>query len=215
MEQIRKNIDKVRSQIAAHNNQTQLVAVSKYRTKEEIIEACKAGQRVFGENRVQEALSKWPEIKQQYPDVTLHLIGHLQTNKIHDALKIFDVIEVVDRKKLADKLKIEIGKLGRNVGCYIQVNTGDEPQKSGVNREEAEDLIEYCKLLGLKVSGLMCIPPADHPSELHFNLLKEIATKHDLHNLSMGMSNDYETAIACGATHIRVGTAIFGARPHP
>ena len=159
MIQISNNIKNVRAKIAEHSNSVQLVAVSKYRTKDEIIQACEAGQRVFGENRVQEALTKWPQIKELYPDVRLHLIGHLQTNKVKDALKIFDVIEVIDRKKLADKLAEKIRKINKNIDCYIEVNTGEEKQKSGVAKEEADDLIEHCVSLGLKIKGLMCIPP--------------------------------------------------------
>ena len=183
---------------------------------EKVEAALAEGQRVFGENRVQEAQGKWPALKARYPDVTLHLIGPLQTNKAADAIALFDVIETVDRPKLARVLAAEMKKQGRVLDCFVQVNTGEEDQKAGVLPSEADAFIEACRdEHGLKVVGLMCIPPADEEPALHFALLREIARRHGLEKLSMGMSGDYETAIEFGATHVRVGTAIFGDRLKP
>lgn len=190
-----------------------LVAVSKTHGEDRIRPALLAGQRLFGENRVQEAEVKWPQLKGEFPDVQLHLIGPLQTNKVNKAVALFDVIETVDRPKLAQALAREMEKTGRRPRCLIQVNTGDETQKAGVAPAEADDFIRLCRDdLGLPVDGLMCIPPLDEEPSLHFALLREIARRHDLAQLSMGMSADYEVAIEFGATLVRVGTAIFGAR---
>lgn len=212
MGQIRKNIETIKAKIKKISHRANLVVVSKYKSSEEILEACAAGQRAFGENRVQEAMEKWPSIKEKYPDIELHLIGALQTNKIKDALKVFDVIEVVDRKKLADKLKNEIDKSGKNPSLLIQVNTADEPQKAGISRSEAKPFIEYCQGIGLNIKGLMCIPPVEDKPEAYFKFLKDLADEYNLPIVSMGMSSDYEIALRNGATHVRVGTAIFGAR---
>lgn len=190
-----------------------LVAVGKVQPVEKVEAALAEGQRVFGENRVQEAQGKWPALKARYPDVTLHLIGPLQTNKAADAVALFDVIETVDRPKLARVLAAEMKKQGRALQCFVQVNTGEEEQKAGVLPGEADAFIEACRdEHGLNVVGLMCIPPADDEPALHFALLREIALRHGLEKLSMGMSGDYEVAIEFGATHVRVGTAIFGDR---
>ena len=178
--------------------------------------ALDTGHRVFGENRVQEAAGKWPALRARYPDIVLHLIGPLQTNKVKDAVALFDVIETVDREKLARALADEFGRQGKRPDCYIQVNTGEEPQKAGVLPADIDGFIALCRdELGLPVRGLMCIPPVGEPPAPHFALLAEIAERHDLPVLSMGMSGDYEIAIAIGATHVRVGTAIFGERPRP
>ena len=194
-----------------------LVAVSKGHGVDAITAALEAGQRVFGENRVQEAIAKWPALKDAYPDVCLHLIGPLQTNKAADALALFDVIETVDRARLAAKLRAELDRrpelAAREIRFFVQVNTGEEPQKAGVAPAEADALIaamatEY----GIPARGLMCIPPVDEEPALHFALLGKIAERNGLTGLSMGMSADFETAVAFGATHVRVGTAIFGAR---
>jgi len=193
-----------------------LVAVGKVQPVEKVEAALAEGQRIFGENRVQEAQGKWPELKARYPDVTLHLIGPLQTNKAADAIALFDVIETVDRPKLARVLAAEMKKQGRVLECFVQVNTGEEDQKAGVLPGDADAFIEACRdEHGLNVVGLMCIPPADDEPALHFALLREIARRHGLEKLSMGMSGDYEVAIEFGATHVRVGTAIFGDRLKP
>lgn len=193
-----------------------LVAVGKVQPVEKVEAALAEGQRIFGENRVQEAQGKWPELKARYPDVTLHLIGPLQTNKAADAIALFDVIETVDRPKLARVLAAEMKKQGRALECFVQVNTGEEDQKAGVLPGDADAFIEACRdEHGLNVVGLMCIPPADDEPALHFALLREIALRHGLEKLSMGMSGDYEVAIEFGATHVRVGTAIFGDRLKP
>jgi pyridoxal phosphate enzyme (YggS family) len=190
-----------------------LVAVSKGHGAD-AAEVCIAeGQRVFGENRVQEADTKWTPLKVRYPDIELHLIGPLQTNKVADAVRLFDVIETVDRDKLAAALAKEMSRTGRIVPCFIQINTGEELQKAGINPREADTFIAKVRNEhGLKVKGLMCIPPVDESPAPHFALLHEIARRNGIDCLSMGMSDDFETAIMFGATHVRVGTAIFGPR---
>lgn len=191
-----------------------LVAVGKAHPAERSRAVLEAGQRVFGENRVQEAEGKWPALKEAFPDTQLHLIGPLQTNKVRQAMALFDVIETVDRPKLATALAREMDRSGRRPECLIQVNTGNESQKAGIAPEAADAFIQQClNDLELPVRGLMCIPPVDEEPSLHFALLREIARRHDLPWLSMGMSADYQVAIAFGATHVRVGTAIFGTRP--
>ena len=174
--------------------------------------ALATGHRLFGENKVQEAQAHWTDLKAKYPDITLHLIGPLQTNKVKDAVTLFDCIETLDREKLADALAAEMEKQGRALPCYIQVNTGEEEQKAGIAPRNLAAFLQYCKNLGLRVEGLMCIPPADEPAGLHFALLKNLADRHGLRNLSMGMSGDFGKAVAAGATHVRIGTALFGAR---
>lgn len=209
MSDITENIKKIREEIKGSN--AKLIAVSKFRTKEEIIEAIKCGQKIFGENRVQEALAKWPDIKKEYPDIELHLIGSLQTNKAKEALSLFDYIEVIDRENLVDKF-IAMGAADMEVKFLVQINTGSEPQKSGVLPENTDNLLKYCKDKGLKISGLMCIPPEGEDPKPHFDMLRKIADKHNLPIRSMGMSSDYKIAAEYGSTHIRVGTAIFGTR---
>ncbi len=190
-----------------------LVAVSKTHGVDRIGALLKAGQRVFGENRVQEAEAKFPALKAAWPDIELHLIGPLQTNKAREAVALFDVIESVDRPKLAAELAKAMDKEGRRPPCYVQVNTGEEPQKAGVWPAEADAFIAACRdEHGLPVVGVMCIPPADEEPALHFALLAKIAARNGLAIVSMGMSADYETAVRCGATHVRVGSALFGAR---
>ena len=190
-----------------------LVAVSKTHPVEAVRAALLAGQRIFGENRVQEALTKYPALRSEFPDLSLHLIGPLQTNKAKDALLHFDVIETVDRPHLAEVLAREMARSGRRVPCFIEVNTGEEPQKAGIFPAAADAFIADCRgRLALPVEGLMCIPPEGEEPALHFALLREIARRNGLDKLSMGMSADYETAIRFGATHVRVGTAIFGSR---
>jgi len=193
--------------------QTRLVAVSKTVSQDSIREAIAAGQRLFGENRVQEAQAKYPELKNELPDLELHLIGPLQTNKVKDAVALFDVIQTLDRTKLADALAAERDKSGKCPRLLLQVNTGEEPQKAGVLPAETASLIGYARKLELPLEGLMCIPPAEDDAAPHFALLAKLARDHGLANLSMGMSGDFELAVKFGATHVRVGTAIFGARP--
>lgn len=190
-----------------------LIAVSKFHGEESLLPALNAGQQDFGENRVQEAAEKWPPLRAAWRDCVLHLIGPLQTNKLRAALSLFDVIHSLGREKLARQLAGEIARTGRAVEFFIQVNTGDEPQKAGVAPVDAGRFITLCKdELGLNVSGLMCIPPAYADPAPHFALLAEIAASNGLTNLSMGMSGDFATAIKYGATHVRIGTAIFGPR---
>ncbi len=189
-----------------------LVAVSKTQDAGAIAAAIAAGQRAFGETRVQEAQAKYGELKAAHPGLELHLIGPLQTNKVKEAVGLFDVIETLDRPKLAEALQREMARQQRRPRLFIQVNTGAEPQKSGVLPDEADGFIDACRARGLAIDGLMCIPPADEAPALHFALLREIARRHGLAQLSMGMSADFETAIRFGATHVRVGTAIFGER---
>jgi pyridoxal phosphate enzyme (YggS family) len=190
-----------------------LVAVSKTHGIRAVREALSAGQRIFGENRVQEAASKFPQLRADYPDLELHLIGPLQTNKVKDAVALFDVIETVDRPKLAAKLAEEMQRSGRRPRCYIQVNIGNEPQKAGVAPHDVSALLALSRdEYRLPVVGLMCIPPADHDPAPHFARMAALAKSHHLPILSQGMSGDYPAAIAAGATHVRVGTAIFGAR---
>ncbi len=190
-----------------------LVAVSKTHPAEAVAAAIAAGQKIFGENRVQEAQAKFPSLKALYPDLELHLIGPLQSNKTREAVALFDVIESVDREKLARAIADETKKQNRHPKLFIQVNIGEEPQKAGIAPAEVDAFVTLCRdELGLKIDGLMCIPPADkHPAPF-FALLREMAKRNGLNQLSMGMSGDYETAIQFGATHVRVGTAIFGAR---
>ena len=191
-----------------------LVAVSKTHPAETIQLALNTGYRVFGENKVQEAEEKWPDLKSAYPDATLHLIGPLQSNKTKRAVQLFDVIETVDRIKIAKALAREMDAQNIRPECYIQVNTGEEPQKTGVLPADVDAFIKQCRdELKLPIVGLMCIPPAEDNPSLHFGLLSEMAKRNGLHNLSMGMSSDFETAVEFGATSVRVGTAIFGSRP--
>jgi pyridoxal phosphate enzyme (YggS family) len=190
-----------------------LVCVSKTFPAEAIEPALAAGERVFGENRVQEAENKWPELKARYRDVELHLIGPLQSNKTREAVALFDVIETVDRPKIAESIAAEIKRSGRRPKLYVEVNTGSEPQKAGVLPQDADAFIKRCRTeLGLEIAGLMCIPPEDEQRSPHFALLAEIARRNDIPVLSMGMSADFEMAIQLGATHVRIGTALFGHR---
>jgi pyridoxal phosphate enzyme (YggS family) len=190
-----------------------LVAVSKTHDATAILPALDAGQRVFGENRVQEATGKWPELKARFPGTQLHLIGPLQTNKVREAVALFDVIETLDRPKLARTLADEMQRAGRRLACLIQVNTGREPQKAGVDPDHADTLIALARdQYGLNITGVMCIPPTADDPEPHFRLLADIAHRNHLPVISMGMSGDFERAIAQGATHVRVGSAIFGSR---
>ena len=191
----------------------QLVAVSKTVPAEGILPALEAGQRLFGENYVQESAGKWPALRERFPGVELHLIGPLQSNKTREAVALFDVIHSLDRPSLAAALAKEIARAGRAPRLVVQVNTGEEPQKGGVMPGEADAFIKACReTYGLSVEGLMCIPPAEDLPSPHFALLARIAERNGLATLSMGMSADFDAAIQLGATHVRVGTAIFGAR---
>ena len=217
---VAKNLDLINQKIEAslkganrQRDDVQLIAVSKVQPVEKIEAAIVEGHRLFGENRVQEAALKWPALKTKYPNAKLHLIGPLQTNKVKDAIMLFDVIETLDRLKLAEEIKKQSVKKGSDITCYVQVNTGEEQQKAGVFPAEAEEFVQYCqKTVGLNIKGLMCIPPVSEEPALHFSLLGEIAGRLNLPILSMGMSDDFETAIAFGATHVRIGSSIFGKR---
>ena len=190
-----------------------LVAVSKRQPEVKIDAALAAGQRVFGENRVQEASQRWTDRRTAYSDLILHLIGPLQTNKAAEAVALFDVIEVVDREKLARAIAKEMSRQNRVLPCYIQVNTGEEPQKSGILPDQLDDFTQFCRdELALPIIGLMCIPPVDEEAAMHFALLNTMAQRLNLKKLSMGMSSDYIEAIGFGATSVRVGSAIFGVR---
>ena len=220
MNGIAARLESVRQEIAraARDNDRRpqdvtLVAISKTKPAEAVEAALAAGQRIFGENYVQEAKEKWPALRAAWPDVELHMVGPLQSNKAKDAVALFDVIESLDRESLAKELAREIARAGRAPRLYVQVNTGDEAQKGGVSPAEADAFIARCRdVHGLAIEGLMCIPPAEDQPSPHFALLAKIAARNGLRVLSMGMSADYAAAIQLGATHVRVGTAIFGER---
>jgi PLP dependent protein len=206
--------EKISSAANKSGHNVTLVAVSKVHIAETILPVLNEGQRIFGENKVQEASQKWPALKEQFPDVKLHLIGPLQTNKARQAIGLFDVIETVDRPKLARTLARIMVEEGKPCDIYVQVNTGLEDQKAGITPTEADDFIKLCRdELKLPLVGVMCIPPVGEDAVPHFKLLKEIAIRNGINNISMGMSGDFELAIENGATHVRVGTAIFGKRP--
>lgn len=193
---------------------TQLIAVSKVQPLERVVAVLDEGHRLFGENKVQEAAGKWPDLREKYPGVKVHLIGPLQTNKARQAMQLFDAIETLDRPKLAQtiaRLKDELGHCPR---LFVQVNTGEEEQKAGVLPSEVDSFIAECRALGLEIDGLMCIPPVEEEPSLHFALLAKIAKRNGISELSMGMSGDFEKAVALGATYVRVGSAIFGERTY-
>jgi len=189
-----------------------LIAVSKVQPNERVADVLKQGHRVFGENKVQEAASKWPDFRTQFDGIQLHLIGPLQSNKVKQAMQLADAIHTVDRSKLATTIARHAQDLGQCPDLYIQVNTGEEPQKAGILPADADAFVAEVRALDLPLKGLMCIPPVDEEPSLHFALLGKIAARNGLDGLSMGMSSDFESAIALGATHIRVGSAIFGER---
>jgi len=205
-------IETARKAAIAPAPKVHLVAVSKTVPQEGIREAIAAGQWLFGENRVQEAQAKYPDLKKEHPGLELHLIGPLQTNKVKEAVALFDVIQSLDRIKLADALAAEREKSGKCPRLFLQVNTGEEPQKAGVTPQDTAALIGHARKLGLPVEGLMCIPPTADDAAPHFAFLAKLARDYGLKNLSMGMSGDFELAVKFGATHVRVGTALFGAR---
>ncbi|MDA9355536.1 YggS family pyridoxal phosphate-dependent enzyme [Amylibacter sp.] len=193
---------------------TQLIAVSKVQPNERVLSVLKQGHIIFGENKVQEAQGKWPAFRENFSDVKVHLIGPLQSNKVKQAIELFDAIHTVDRLKLAQKLSNEIQYQGKAPEMFIQINTGEEEQKSGISPRDADQFIANCLSLDLPIKGLMVIPPVNEEPSLHFGLLRKIAHRNGLEGLSMGMSSDFESAIAMGATHIRVGSAIFGERDY-
>lgn len=213
---VRRDIAESCAECGRSADQVTLVAVSKTFPAEDILPVLEAGQRVFGENRVQEARDKWPGLRERYRDVELHLIGPLQSNKAREAVALFDVIHTVDRPKIAAALAEEMSRQERRPRLFVQINTGAEPQKAGVLPEEADAFIAQCRdIHRLEIAGLMCIPPAEDVPDPHFALLAEIATRNGLSGLSMGMSADFSAAIRQGATHVRIGSAIFGHRPSP
>ena len=209
-------LDKVRRRIAAAENvrnPVTLIAVSKTFAAADIEPVIEAGQKVFGENRVQEAKAKWPELRRRWPGIALHLIGPLQSNKAADAVALFDAIHSIDRPKIAEAVAAEMKRQQRSLQLFVQINTGGEAQKSGIDPDAADAFIETCRTVhGLTIYGLMCIPPIEDDPRPHFELLRSIGARTGLPGLSMGMSGDYEEAIARGATHVRIGSAIFGSR---
>jgi len=214
-----ENLSAVETAIAAalkeagREGPVEVIAVSKTQGEEKLREALAAGQRVFGENRVQEAKAKWPALKTEYPDIVLHLIGPLQSNKAAEAVALFDVIQSVDRVKIARAIAEESRRQDRNPRIFVQVNTGAEPQKAGVAPDGTDAFIAQCRdEFGLEIEGLMCLPPANEAPAPHFALLEKIARRNGLNSLSMGMSGDFEIGVQLGASHVRVGTALFGER---
>ncbi len=212
LEDIRARIATAEAQSGRPAGSVELIAVSKIQPEARIRAVLDEGHKIFGENRVQEAAGKWPDFRADYPDIRLHLLGPLQTNKARQAMELFDTIHSLDRIKLANTLARLADERGRSPDLFIQVNTGEEPQKAGVLPSEADAFVQSCRDLNLPLKGLMCIPPVDEEPSLHFALLAKIAARNGLAGLSMGMSGDFERAIAQGATHVRVGSAIFGAR---
>lgn len=211
--QVKDQIETARKTAVGSADMIKLVAVSKQQPDDKITDALATGHRLFGENRVQEATMRWQARKNEFTDLTLHLIGPLQSNKVSDAVALFDVIETIDRPKIAVALAKEMAKQGKHLPCFIQVNTGDEPQKSGISPQETLSFVNHCQSeLGLNIIGLMCIPPQSEEPAMHFALLKKLAKQADLPHLSMGMSADFEQAIAFGADYVRVGSALFGER---
>ncbi|SEL13532.1 YggS family pyridoxal phosphate-dependent enzyme [Pacificibacter marinus] len=211
---IQDRVEKEAIRVGRDPKTVQLIAVSKVQPNARVEQVLSAGHRIFGENRVQEAAGKWPEFKKRFSGVELHLIGPMQSNKVRQAMDLFDVIHTVDRPKIAQTLARIAGETGQCPRLYIQVNTGAEPQKAGVLPTDADAFIKMCRDLDLPVEGLMCIPPAEESPAKHFALLAEIAKRNGLDGLSMGMSGDFECAIAHGATYVRVGSAIFGSRTY-
>lgn len=210
---VRRNIEDSVGEAGRKAGSVTLVAVSKTFSADEVRPVLDAGQRVFGENRVQEAQAKWPSLRMRHPDLRLHLIGPLQSNKAREAVALFDVIETVDREKIAAALAAELARQGRSPELYVQVNTGSEPQKAGIDPLDTATFVARCRdVHGLVVAGLMCIPPAKENAGPHFALLEKLARETGIEKLSMGMSGDYQKAIRFGATGVRVGSAIFGTR---
>jgi pyridoxal phosphate enzyme (YggS family) len=215
LEDIQADVARILTEAGRAPDAAKLIAVSKVQPNARVEAVLRAGHRSFGENRVQEAQGKWPDFKAQFEGVDLHLIGPLQSNKVRPAMELFDAIHTVDREKLARRIADMAQELGRCPDLFIQVNTGAEPQKAGILPADADAFIQTARAMDLPLKGLMCIPPVDEEPSLHFALLGKIAARNGLSELSMGMSADYETALRLGATHIRVGSAIFGARVAP
>ncbi|WP_346432665.1 YggS family pyridoxal phosphate-dependent enzyme [Pseudohoeflea coraliihabitans] len=215
LEAIKERINAAERQAGRTAGAVRLIAVSKTHSADAIVLLLEAGQRVFGENRVQEAQSKWPELKARFEGVELHLIGPLQSNKAAAAVALFDAIQSVDRHKIARAIAVEMQAQDRSLALFVQVNTGDEAQKAGIAPEDAVVFVNWCRdELGLQIAGLMCIPPLNENPGPHFALLAKLAHQAGVERLSMGMSGDYETAVGFGATEVRVGSAIFGARDY-
>jgi len=213
LKEVRARIAEAEREAGRDPGSVELIAVSKTFDAEAIRPVLEAGQRVFGENRVQEAQGKWPELKDAFAGIELHLIGPLQSNKTKEAVALFDVIQTVDREKIARAIAREMEKQGKTVRLYVEINTGMEPQKAGIAPDECPAFLKMCREeLGLEIEGLMCIPPFDENPGPHFALLRKLAEENGIAKLSMGMSGDFETAVGFGATSVRVGTAIFGAR---
>ena len=211
---INSKIEKAEKSSGSAIGSTQLIAVSKVQPNERVLNVLEQGHQIFGENKVQEAKGKWPMFREKFPNAKVHLIGPLQSNKVKQAIELFDAIHTVDRLKLAQKLSNEVQAQGKAPEMFIQINTGEEEQKSGIIPGEADQFISDCMSLDLPIKGLMVIPPINEEASLHFSLLRKIAQRNGLEGLSMGMSSDFESAIATGATHIRVGSAIFGERDY-
>lgn len=214
LSEIQARIHKAETNAGRDQGSTQLIAVSKVQPNERVQEVLEQGHTLFGENKVQEAAGKWPAFRETFPDTQVHLLGPLQTNKARQAMELFQAIHSLDRPKLANTIARLAQELGHCPDLFIQVNTGEEEQKAGVLLAEADSFIAECRALDLPIVGLMCIPPADEEASLHFSLLRKIAARNDVAGLSMGMSGDFEKAVALGATHVRVGSAIFGARDY-
>lgn len=214
LEQITTRIHAAETAAGREPGSTNLIAVSKVQPADRVEAVLRAGHRIFGENYVQEAAGKWPEWRESFPNVELHMVGPLQTNKLKAALDLFDAIHTLDRPSLAQKLARQVQDRGACPQLFVQINTGAEPQKAGAMPDDADGFIAECRALDLPLTGLMCIPPEDQDPIAHFALLRDIAARNGLSGLSMGMSADFESAIAQGATHIRVGSAIFGARAY-
>ena len=211
--QTEKKINRAANDCNRSKEQITLIAVSKQQQEDRIEASLAIGHRAFGENRVQEAQKRWANRKYDYPDLCLHLIGPLQSNKTADAVRLFDVIHTIDRPKIALAVAKEVAQQNKNMQCFIQVNTGDEPQKAGISPSDLSGFVDFCqKEACLPITGLMCIPPIDEEAAIHFGFLNTLASRNKLTGLSMGMSGDYEEAIRFGATHIRVGSALFGSR---
>ena len=211
---IYSKIEKIEKSSGRAIGSTQLLAVSKVQPNERVLNVLEQGHKVFGENKVQEAQGKWPAFRESFSNVKVHLIGPLQSNKVKQAVELFDAIHTLDRLKLAQKLSNEVQAQGKAPEMFIQINTGEEEQKSGIIPKDADQFIANCLSLDLPIKGLMVIPPVNEEPSLHFGLLRKIAHRNGLEGLSMGMSSDFESAIAMGATHIRVGSAIFGERDY-
>ena len=212
LEKILSKVETAKKDSGRQNDKINVIAVSKVQPIERIKKVLNEGHRLFGENRVQESLEKWPKLIDEYGKIELHLVGSLQTNKVKDAMNLFDVIHSIDREKLIVKIANEAQNLGFCPDLFIQVNTGNETQKAGVKKEEVTKLLELAKLHSLPIIGLMCLPPINELPSDHFKILNRIAKEHNLQRVSMGMSNDFEDAIKFGATDIRIGSAIFGPR---